>query len=87
MTHLKSVPKIRDTSLADVPAVLRNIANEIEAGTHGSAITLAVCLLADNDGERRTTSFGGGPVSDPAAVAALLLHEANETSKVALQVP
>lgn len=39
---------LRETNLLDVPATLRNIADEIEAGKYGTAEGCAVVLDADN---------------------------------------
>lgn len=53
------------TSMMDVPAMLRNLADAIEAGEHGDVTTAIV--LVPNDGDRPAL-FGFGEDTDPASV-------------------
>jgi hypothetical protein len=62
-----NVVALYETNYRDVPATLRVIADEIEAGKYGEVSCLAVALLGDT-----MEVFGLGPDSDGTASASLL---------------
>lgn len=58
MSNLAEVPKLYDSTLLDVPAKLRVLADNIEAGKYGPPGTCVVALMAD-----RLELFAWGPES------------------------
>lgn len=64
---LAEVVPIYESSLLDVPAKLRKLADDLDAGTYGVPGCCAVALLADN-----LIVFGFGPDSGGPSVHILL---------------
>lgn len=56
MTDLKVVGEIKPPDFKDPATMLRNIADDIEAGVYGEVYTIAVALA----GEEGYETFGGG---------------------------
>lgn len=54
------VVKLPVNNLADIPAMLRNMANQIEAGTHGEVESLFVVMPQPNDFPKL---FGWGDIT------------------------
>lgn len=70
MSELKLVPEvvsIYETNFHDIPAMLRKLADEIEAGEYGEVNEAACAIFAD-----RVEVFGWGPTRDGASAALLL---------------
>lgn len=78
---LKEVPKIHNTSLADVPGRLRELANQVENGEHGEVRCCAIVMWAiEEDGRSSISIFGYGPQSDHPNMTTTLLAGANDAA-------
>lgn len=58
---------MRDYTLRDAPAILRKIADEVEAGHYGEVGEIAAVIMGD-----KTYTFGFGPTQDGTSTFALL---------------
>lgn len=62
---------MRDTTLRDIPATLRKLADNIEAGDYGEAVGMAWAVETDGGGRVIVGYSGDG---EPGPRAFLLLH-------------
>lgn len=74
MPELKEVPQIHDVSLADVPGMLRKLANAVENGDYGDVECCAIAILHDKGEGNDMAVLGFGKNSALPMITCTLLN-------------